>query len=51
VEINPEGFILDYTIPIPVDKNNDGSPHWKDAELVFEKKDLIPEIQSLFILS
>ena len=39
VEINPEGFVMDYTIPVPVDKNRtstrevlyinkDGSPRW-----------------------
>jgi predicted RNase H-like nuclease (RuvC/YqgF family) len=60
VEINPSGFVLDYTIPVPVDKNRtstrevlyikqDGSPHWKDSELFFEKKQLIPSLQQFLV--
>jgi hypothetical protein len=26
-----------------------GSPHWKDSELFFEKKSLIPALQQLLI--
>ena len=26
-----------------------GSPHWKDTELVFEKKGLIPAMQKLLV--
>jgi hypothetical protein len=26
-----------------------GSPHWKDTELLFEKKHLIPALQQLLV--
>ena len=51
---------ITYTIPMPPNKMatetvgvlpfiQDGSPHWKDTELLFEKKQLIPVLQQLLI--
>lgn len=60
IEVNPQTVTIDYTIPLPLEKNRTstkevlyinslGSPHWKDTELLFEKKHLIPALQQLLV--
>jgi chromosome segregation ATPase len=56
VEINPKGLTLEYTIPLPLNKNRTsvmevlnidkvGSRHWKHCELFFKKKQFILAVQ------
>jgi hypothetical protein len=56
IEVNPDTVTVDYTLPLPVDKdrtsskevlsiNRIGSTHWKHSKLLFEKKHLILALQ------
>ena len=56
IEVNPDTVTVDYTLPLPVDKdrtsskevlyiNRIGSTHWKHSELLFEKTHLVLALQ------